>query len=230
MNPTALSPVCFISLAKRLRKPRPVSHALSDQAALALAEAIQVLCCGEESAVLAFRGLARHRRFNSAAAQCLKNIAQDEMWHDCLLQDLRLSLPTPCSDSILIKATTQFYRSLSKKDGLQHLTQIYALDSGACLIFSALRKASCPIGKDPVTNNIFATIHKDEVKHVITSRAIAKTLAEQLGANYHFAEDIAQTREHLARLMLYRAEALETLHIDPDRLKRNLLHIPTTLH
>ncbi len=221
----SLAPVCFASLAKHVRAPRPVAHRLPDTVAEALAEAMQVLCCGEESAVLAFRGLTRHPRLHQEATHCLKRMARDEMLHDCLLRDLRLSLPTARHDAQLIGALKHFYQALASQDVRHHLMQICALDSGACLIFAALRQAGTPVGNDAAVHAVVASIHKDEARHVVSSRAIVKTLV----AERDFTSCMLETRARLAALLLQRGAAFETLHVDPDRLKRRLLHVPAAL-
>ncbi|MGE3539795.1 MAG: hypothetical protein AB7N91_20480 [Candidatus Tectimicrobiota bacterium] len=220
-----LAPVCFVSGRRRSHAPRPILHTLSDTVAEALSEAMQVLCCGEESAVLAFRGLMRQRRLPQAAIRCCQIIAREEIQHEALLRDLRGSLPSPRRDSGLIDAITHFYQSLAHQDMLRHLMQICALDSGACVIFAALCKAGKPLRNDAVVHRIFAAIHHDEARHTRASRAMVRELA----APGDYRTCMIETREKLAHLVLCRAAALETLHVDPDQLRRHLVHVPVAL-
>src|SRR5260370_38686925 len=66
---------------------------LSREDAEAVTELLQVLCCGEESAVFAFSSLSRNRTLNAAASSCAATIAREEAFHDELLVALRVLLP-----------------------------------------------------------------------------------------------------------------------------------------
>lgn len=220
--PLRPSHVCF----RRRGRPPSVRIALeqelSGNVAEAVAELLQVLCCGEESAVFAFERLSRHAALQEAAAACAARIAREEACHDQLLGGLRLALPTPRSDGSLLDRLKGFYRALGTRDAFVHLTQIYALDSGVCIVLSALRGEGRPVGRNSTLAAILGRILHDEVGHVRDSRRIAR----ELGPRRAGAEHVARVREGLADMIFQRAEALETLEVDPDALRRTLLRVP----
>jgi len=218
--------VCFPRRRARSEKVKVVlEQELSRNVAEAVTELLQVLCCGEESAVFAFEGLARNRGLNAAAAACAVAIAREEAFHDELLRGLRAVLPAPRPDETLIGNLKDFYRSLNTRDVFVHLTRICALDSGVCLILSALRGAGRPLGENATLDAIFGRIQRDEVGHVRASGRMMRELGPKRGA----ADHMVRTRENLASMILHRADALEALNVDPAALMRNLLRSPRNL-
>ena len=67
-------------------------------------------------------------------------------------------------------------------------------------------------------NAIFSRIQRDEVGHVRASGRLTR----ELGPGRVAADHFVRTRERLAGVILERADALETLHVDPAALTRNL--------
>src|SRR5258708_5934438 len=187
MEPYVLRPshVCF----RRRGRPQSVRIALeqelSGNVAEAVAELLQVLCCGEES-----------------AAACAARIAREEACHDELLGGLRLALPTPRSDGALLDRLKGFYRALGTRDAFVHLTQIYALDSGVCIVLSALRGEGRPVGRNSTLAAILGRILHDEVGHVRDSGRIAR----ELGPRRARTEHVARTRAGLADMICQRAD------------------------
>lgn len=233
MVPRASLPahVCFPRRRRATLEVSPtlqvvLEQELSRDVAEAATELLQVLCCGEESAVFAFRALSRNPALNAAASACAATISREEAFHDELLTGLRAVLPAPRSDVALVDVLKGFYRSLHTPDACVHLTQIRALDSGVCLILSALRGAGRPVGANPTLDTIFARIQRDEVGHVRASGRMARELG---AAGRATADHLARTREGLANIILRRADALETLQVDPAALRRSLLRAPTHL-
>lgn len=220
--PSRPSHVCF----RRRGRPASVRIALEQELAGNVAEAVtellQVLCCGEESAVFAFERLSRHAVLHEAAAACAARIAREEAWHDQLLGGLRLALPAPRPDEALLDRLKGFYRALGTRDTFVHLTRICALDSGVCIVLSALRNEGRPVGRNSTLDAILGRIQRDEVGHVRDSGRIAR----ELGPRRAGAEQVARTREGLADVIFQRADALETLEVDPDALRRILLRVP----
>lgn len=213
--------VCFRRRGRPVPVPIALQQELSRDVAEAVAELLQVLCCGEESAVFAFERLSRHAGLHEASARCAARIAREEAFHDELLGGLRRALPAPRHDEPLILSLQAFYRTLGTRDAFVHLTQIWALDSGVCLILSALRGTGRPLGANAALNAIFGRIQRDEAGHVRDSSRMAR----DLGPNRAATDLRVRTRESLAGLILRRADALETLQVDPDALRRALLRI-----
>jgi hypothetical protein len=212
--------VCFPRRRRRSETNLKIvlEQELSRQVAEAVTELLQVLCCGEESAVFAFSSLSRNPTLNANASSCAAMIAREEAFHDQLLRGLRNVLPKPRADLALIGKLKEFYRSLNTPDLFVHLTQICALDSAVCLILSAVRECGRPIGNNVTLNAIFSRIQRDEVGHVRASGRLTR----ELGSGRVAADCFVRTREKLAGVILERADALETLHVDPAVLTRNL--------
>ena len=215
--------VSYVCFPRRRKLAQPLQmvmeHELTRDVAEAVTELLQVLCCGEESAVFAFARLSRNRALNAAACACAAMISREEAIHDELLRGLRAVLPAPRSDEALICRLREFYRSLQTPDPFVHLAQISALDSAVCLVLSALREGGRPVGENSTLDAIFGRIQRDEVGHVRASGWMARELGTARAAANHQV----RVRENLAGLILERADALETLQIDPAALRRNLL-------
>lgn len=225
-----LSPPLHVCFPRRGRRAEPMQivleHELSRDVAEATTELLQVLCCGEESAVFAFRALSRNAALSEAASATAQRIMHEEMFHDELLRGLRAVLPTPRPDEVLLGELKGFYRSLGTRDIFVHLSQICALDSGVCIVLSALREKKRPLGGNRTLNALFGRIQRDEVGHVRDSGRLAR----ELGPLRERVDYLRRTRERLTDLILQRADALETLHVDPDVLRRTLLHMPVSRH
>jgi hypothetical protein len=223
-----LSPPLHVCFPRRGRRAEPMQivleHELSRDVAEATTELLQVLCCGEESAVFAFRALSRNAALSEAASATAQRIMHEEMFHDELLRGLRAVLPTPRPDEVLLGELKGFYRSLGTRDIFVHLSQICALDSGVCIVLSALREKNRPLGENRTLNALFGRIQRDEVGHVRDSGRLAR----ELGPLRERAEYLRRTRERLTDLILQRADPLEALHVDPDALRRTLLHMPVS--
>lgn len=220
------SPTLHVCFPRRGRRAEPMQivleHELSRDVAEATTELLQVLCCGEESAVFAFRALSRNAALSEAASATAQRIMHEEMFHDELLRGLRAVLPMPRPDEVLLGELKGFYRSLGTRDIFVHLSQICALDSGVCIVLSAVREKSRPLGANPTLDALLGRIQRDEVGHVRDSGRLAR----ELGPLRERTDYLKRTRERLADLILQRADALESLHVDPDALRRTLLHVP----
>ena len=186
---------------------------LSAGSAGALAELLRVLSCGEESAALTFDHLGNswHERPLRSA---LAGIAADEREHQALLAGLRASLPQPRQDPSLEATLRRFFMRLADRDVLVHFVRIVAIDSAVCHILGALRGRGKPLAADVRVGSILERIHRDEARHVaIASRCAAPLLKSARGR-----EIAADAREQLTRLLRLRADSLDSLSVDPDRL------------
>ncbi len=187
---------------------------LSDSHAEAFAELLQVLACGEESAILVFTRLENTAQLHVAANGELARIAVEEQEHERLLRTLRLSLPKPRPDEALVVGARRLFMSAANRDVGLHLAAIAALDSGLCHILAALRRRSGPLARSWPCNAVLGRIHRDEARHF--ERAMQFTRALAPGPK---AQDVAAAiRERLVELLSCRAEAFEQLEVDPMRL------------
>jgi len=185
--------------------------------ARALAELLQVLACGEESAALAFEHLGRSAK-DSTLRQALAGIAADEARHEALLTDLRRTLPPPAPDRTLHAAIRGFFLRLADRDSLVHCTRIAAIDSGLCHVLAVLRKRGGVAAIDPVAASVLGRIHQDEARHVvIASRCSARLLGTPRGRDI-----VIETRERFACLLERRGASFDALSVDPGLLLARL--------
>lgn len=190
---------------------------LRAEGAAALAELLRILGCGEESAALAFEHLGNSWH-DSSIRSALAGIAADERQHQLWLAGLRGSLPQPRQDPSLEASMRRFFMRLADRDVLVHLVRIVAIDSAVCHILGALRGRGKPLASDVRVSAILERIHRDEARHVaIASRCAAALLKSPRGT-----EIVADARQQLTQLLRLRADSLETLSVDPDRLFAHL--------
>jgi hypothetical protein len=208
-----LSPACFQLAPTRATKPGIEHVRLSAVSAGALAELLQVLGCGGESAALAFDHLGKSWH-DSSLRSALAGIAADEREHQVLLAGLRESLPQPQQDPSLEATMRRFFMRLADRDVLVHFVRIVAIDSAVCQILGALRGRGKPLTSDVRVGSILQRIHQDEARHV----AIASRCAAPLLKSVRGREIAAEAREQLTQLLRLRADSLDSLLVDPDRL------------
>jgi hypothetical protein len=214
--------VCFLTDVASRSIPSLVPHRLKDRSAQALAELLQILCCGEESAVFAFSRLSRDRRLEASAQATLAAIAADEAVHESRLADLRFSLPPAAEDESLRASLKRFFRSLGSRDLGIHFTRLAALDSGVCAILSALRGTGLPIAQERGITQIVEKIHRDEARHAASALFFARNLL----TGTLIADGAAETRQRLVDVVMRRADAMERLGVDPAQMARRLTAIP----
>ena len=187
----------------------------------ALAELLQVLGCGEESAALTFDHLGRSCQERSLRS-ALAGIAADEREHQKLLAGLSSSLPQPNKDPSLEATMRRFFMRLADRDIHIHCVRIVAIDSAVCQILGALRRRGTPIHSDPNVHSVLERIHQDEARHV----AIASRCATPLLNSARGRDIAADARYRLTQVLALRASSLDSLSVDPDRLFARLSAIP----
>ena len=191
----------------------------------ALAELLPVLLCGEESAVLAFGGYVGSAQLQAAARKEFYAIQTDEERHATWLQRLKLALPAARADAGLLRQVRRFFATMREPQLGAHLARIAALDSAACVVLGALRRRGGAIRTDRTLSNLFALIHRDEVRHVAIAHRYARLMCDA-GDLRSLAAD---TRAGLCRLLARRADALEQLEVCPDALLQRLVKLPRNL-
>jgi rubrerythrin len=179
--------------------------------ACALAELVEVLTFGEESAALTFGGWAQ-RCSNTASADALQRIALDEERHQIWVGQLSRELPTPAADARFRRRLRRFFAGLSAPDLRVHLVRVVALDTAACQLLGALRASGLP--PETSAREIFTRIQRDEARHVV----IARQLSAPLLTTRRGKDLLAAVREQLTELLAFRGAAFETLGVDADRL------------
>jgi hypothetical protein len=222
----AEGPVCFrLPIGESAPSSGPgLALRLRDVHQEALADLLQILACGEESAVLAFKSLSRSRP-STAAQQALTQVASEELIHERLLRGLRSALPTPTPDPELRRTLRHFYRGVECDDAGFHFANIAALDSAVCVILTALLAPGRVLVREPAVAGLFARIRRDEARHVRLSREFVPRL---VGADAALAM-ARRTRLRLVELLARRTDAIAALEVDPAPLFRRLSTLPAGL-
>jgi hypothetical protein len=214
-------PTCFQRWPAFAAEPRYEAVRLSAESAGALAELLQVLSCGEESAALTFDhlGSSWHER---SLCSALTRIAADEREHQILLARLSESLPQPRQDPLLDATMRRFFMRLADRDVHVHFVRIVAIDSAVCQILGALRRRGRQIDSDIHVRSILERIHQDEARHV----AIASRCATPLLKSARGRDIAADARDRLTEVLRLRASSLDSLSVDPDQLFTRLRALP----
>ena len=222
MIPAVRTTFCF-GAAHRTARAAPIEVRLDERHALALAQLVPLLGCGEEAAAIAFDGLAASDS-DPVAASALSAIAEEERVHDQLLHGLAESLP-PVAATQLRREARRFHIDLGRGSTLAHLARIAAIDAGVCLILSRLLRPGSPVARDQALADMLARIRLDEMRHVRLSRSLV--LARADGRQFKGIAHAA--REALANVVMLAADALEDLAVDPARLRADLGSLPQGL-
>jgi hypothetical protein len=196
---------------------------LGSAGAEALATLLPVLQCGEESASLVFDGLAMDSTIEDRDQ--LQQIADEERHHEQLLHRLAASLPCSRRQAPMRGVARRFYLRQQHRNIAVHFARIAALDSGACVILSALLRPMAQLTKAPEVQKLFKHIYQDESRHVRLSRHHAIGRTEPA-----IARDIAHdTRHQLADILASVGDCFESLRVDAAVLDRHLRHVPQGL-
>ncbi|MBS0417724.1 MAG: hypothetical protein JSR66_08420 [Proteobacteria bacterium] len=222
-RPARFLAACFPQAWVGFCRPPSASLNLDPQCARGLSELLQVLSCGEESATVTFESLA-HSCHEPWMRSALMRIAADERRHHVLLSNIGAALPTPRIDPKFAARMRRFFMRLAHRDVLVHFVKIATLDSAACQVLSLLRAGTGPLTRDGAVGSILRLIHIDEARHVRLARECAGSVARSRKGT----EIAAEVTDELAQLIQMRADSLEALHIDPDRLDARLRTVPAS--
>ena len=188
--------------------------------AYAIAELVDVLAFGEDSAALTFEHMAQ-RCSGAGLYTALKGVAADESRHQLWLARLQQSLPLLTPDPAYRKRLRRFFCRLAHEDLRVHFARIFALDSAVCQLLASVESRCTPLPAAAVTP-VFSRIRRDEARHVgVSRRAAGALLGTERGKDL-----VMEVREGLTQVLAYRATAFETLRVDPDRLFLRLCRVP----
>jgi hypothetical protein len=191
-----------------------LSHHLSPARAKALSALIDVLDCGEESASLVFGLFGTSDLFSPMQRHALASIAADETRHEGWLKTVSASLGSPRTESADYR---RFFIQLARDDTAAHLIRVAALDSAVCRILAATLRSSV-IRSEPAIADILTHIHRDEARHV----AIVLAMLPALPSRVDQRELVSACRGDLVAVLERRADAFETIGVDPDMLFKDL--------
>jgi hypothetical protein len=212
-SPDAIAPVRF----DPARLTRDLSE-LSEVEIAALGRLLPILLCGEESAFQVFwrEGRRIPNTQVSRTRALARRIAAEELQHERLLQELRSYCPVPDDIASTLARTRHFFLRMASRDPAVHFAMVAALDSGVCVILSALAK---PLSRATVLVEILNRIRSDEARHVRFSRQHSY----ELGVSTSLLADTAvRVRSELAALIHPFGNAFEDLGVDADRLFRRV--------
>ena len=147
---------------------------LADDVALALAQALPFLRCGEESAVHAFGRRLMHSA-DPAEQLTLANITADEQRHANWLAALAAALPT-AHGGLDAEPSARFFRSLLTRDKALHFARIAALDLAVCGLLRPLVASGSVLASAPQVVEGLRSIRRDEARHVRVARGCAQRL------------------------------------------------------
>ncbi len=217
------APFCFRARRSVSIAVVPMDVGLKSGEALALAQLVPLLGCGEEAAALAFDRLAT-READPEAHAALRAIAEEERVHEHLLLALSAALPS-VDAAAAQRAARRFHIDLGRGSDVAHLARIAAIDAGVCTILSRLLRAGRPLGNEPNIAALLTRIRRDESRHVMLSRRLAIGRARE-----RTLEDMAAAaREAMANVMMLASDAFEVLAVDPARLLADLRRLPKGL-
>jgi hypothetical protein len=195
----------------------------NDPAVYAVAELLQVLSSGEDSAASTFEHLARGCR-NESWYSTVKSIAADEFKHQAWLKGLLHALPVLPPDIPFQRMLRRFFCQLAHADPQVHFARIFALDSAVCQLLSVMQSRRIPPVARIALSPVIGCIQRDEARHV----AFAKQAAGPLLQTPRGRDFVAEVREGLIQVLAWRVDAFETLEVDPDvlwlRLRRKSSH------
>ena len=218
--------ICFRSSARagQQREAALFVVSLPPAKAVAFAQLLPLLGCGEEAAVLAFRGLANGAQ-DDAASVVLRTIAEEEQVHAGLIAGLIEALPPPHGQAAVLRAAQRFHITLADGGSAVHLAKIAAVDAAVCTILSRLLRPRAPLTADAGITAILRRIHRDEARHVRVSRVLAARFETppRLDA---LAEP---ARVALANVLGLAGDAFEVLGVDPRTLLYDCERLPRGL-
>jgi hypothetical protein len=191
---------------------------LSETRVTALGRLLPSLLCGEESAFHIFwREGQRVSNAEVCRSQALAyRIAADELKHEHLLQQLRSCCPVAHDIESILPRTCRFFLRIASRDPAVHFARVAGLDSGVCLVLSALVK---PLSRATALTEIFDRIRWDEARHVRFSRQHSY----ELGADKLLLANTAdQIRSELVELLYPFGYSFEDLGVDADHLFRRV--------
>ena len=191
----------------------------------ALSQIVQLLACGEESAVHVF--YREGDRIGMTGEDSLLHsqsvmyrIAKEETVHDLMLTRLAKLLPYDDRHLELRKKARHFYMSYAHRDPKLHFFRISELDSVVCMIMHAMLTGTGQLGPLPLLSCIGRRIRTDEATHVRVTHDHVKGLGMTLSERIDEADPI---REKIVGMLSSAREAFEIMGVDSDRLFARIL-------
>lgn len=186
------------------------------------ARLLAALLCAEESAVNIFHieGNRMHEKQEFDSERTLMEIASEERVHDWLIRRTRKFLPEPDDiDSIRLRSKRTFMR-IASRELSTHFARIAGLDSGVCIILSALLNSQRITASEGL-KYLLSHIRMDETGHV------EKSLYHAIKLGFDKSElsnAINYSRQAVVKMLVPIRDAFEDLKVDSDSLFKRLIH------
>lgn len=193
-------------------------------AAMALADLLPLLGCGEEAAALAFDELSLGAA-DDLSGRALRAIAGEERVHDALLKRLAHALPEPKSAESALRAARRFHIDLGLGGVDLQFAKIAAIDASVCTVLGRLLRRGGPASSDETVRFTLARIRRDEARHVAVSRRLSLARGVSVAAR----DAAVAARGALAGILRLGGDAFDALGVDPDRLVRDVARLPAGL-
>ena len=197
---------------------------LSENVGDALSQVLQLLACGEESAMHVFYH--EGDRIGTTQGSFLQSqsimyrVAKEETLHDEMLTRVSNLLPYDERHHRLRKMARLFYLKLAHHEPKYHFFRISELDSVVCMIMHGVLSGTGQLRTLPVLARIAGRIRDDEAAHVrITHervRELGMTLSERIA-------DADPIRTLIVGMLSNAQEAFETMGVDTDRMFKRIL-------
>ena len=206
------------------RSGLPADISLDEHRQAAVSRLLCLLGNGEDAAALSFTALARDARSDHAPA-ALAMIAREEEMHGAWVEAAARLLPKPVRARPVIQASRRLHFAIGQGSVGERLAGVTALDSAACILFSALLRPGAPLAKTGRIAKLLHRIHRDEARHV----AIASGLAVAEGASMRLCNRAIDIRAQFAGVLELVADDFEALEVDSGALFKAIREFRTGL-
>lgn len=208
-----------------LRMPEGVIlEGLNDTDGDALSRVVQLLACGEQSAIHVF--YKEGDRLGQGGSPLLQSqsimyrIAKEETLHDEVLSRLAHLLPYDERHQALRRYARRFYVKLAHPDPKYHFFRISELDSVVCMIMHSLLTGTGKVRNKAGLAAIVQRIRNDEATHVRITRDRVAELGMTVSERLTEADPV---RAEIVAMLGTAADAFEILGIDADALFRRIM-------
>lgn len=202
---------------------------LSADSGDALSRIVQLLACGEESAMHIF--YIEGDRLGGLGGDFLESqslmyrIAKEETLHDDVLTRLSTQLPYDDRHQALRKMARRFYLRLAHPEPKYHFFRISELDSVVCMVMHGLLTGTGKLQQTPALAKIAQRIRDDEARHVRITRDRLKDLGMTLSERLEESEPI---RTRIIEMLSNAQDAFEELGVDATSVFKRVLNRKVT--
>ena len=187
-----------------------------------LHEVLQLLACGEESAIHVFHSECTRTSTLErlkASSLLLKTVADEEAVHDLMVKRILAELETE-TDNRPNPAVRRFLMRLASKDPAQHFLRVAELDAAVCIMIGEVLHGPGLLGRADCLRKIMSRIQSDEARHVVISRAHIRALGMR---TRDYLDDAEWVRSTLCGLIEASGASFEASGADTDRIRKRIM-------